>query len=196
VSELHFRLLGAAIVILFTLARRGKKQRWRSTHADAPVRRVDRGEKLLLAATLYIGRGIAALWLLTPWLDRFSLGAAAPVRLVGVGLALLGIVLLAWVHKTLGDNWSPSLEIRRGHELVERGPYALVRHPMYTAIGCALLGYAILSGNALVLFASPVPFAILVVSRLSSEEALLRERFGDDYLAYARRTKRLLPFVF
>jgi len=194
-GEIGWRITCAAIIVIFRVVRRRYRARWRSTHADAAVRRIDTKEKVLLGLTTLIGMGLCLLWLVTPWLDRAALGLPAAARVAGAVISAGGILLLAWVHRTLGDNWSPSLEVRRGHELVDRGPYALVRHPMYTAIGAVILGYGLTSSNAIVLFVSPIPFFTLVAVRMVTEERLLLEQFGETYRAYMRRTKRLVPFV-
>jgi protein-S-isoprenylcysteine O-methyltransferase Ste14 len=84
--------------------------------------------------------------------------------------------------------------VKEGHELVQKGPYAIVRHPIYTGFLLAIFGTTLTLGT----FASYVGFvagAIALVTRIGLEERLMREQFGDSHDAYRRRTKKLIPFV-
>jgi protein-S-isoprenylcysteine O-methyltransferase Ste14 len=116
---------------------------------------------------------------------------------------VLGAILFAaamWVfrrtHKELGRNWSISLEIREKHELISSGPYALVRHPMYTSFLLMALGQAFLIANWVVGVAGLVGFAILFFLRVDKEERMMLEIFGPRYSAYMERTKRLIPYLY
>lgn len=112
----------------------------------------------------------------------------------GIVLCLLGMAFAVWARIHLGRNWGQPMSLREGHELVTSGPYALVRHPIYTGVSAALLGTA-LAQNVL-WFA---PFAILWAYYLVSafyEEKLMLRQFPDQYPEYKKRTKMLIPFVF
>ena len=86
------------------------------------------------------------------------------------------------------------MSLRQGHELVTSGPYALVRHPIYTGIMLAMIGAAVtLSFLWLILFT--LYFAYFIVSARTEEKMMLAQ-FPDTYPAYRRRTKMLIPFVF
>lgn len=115
---------------------------------------------------------------------------------VAVGLALMGIgaALRYWSVLTLGRFFTVTVvEVGADHELVDRGPYALLRHPSYTGMLIVYLGIGIaldswLGAAAAVLV--PVP---AVVYRITHEERLLREQLGASYVSYEGRTKRLVP---
>jgi len=116
---------------------------------------------------------------------------------------VLGTILFTsamWVfrrtHKELGRNWSISLEIREKHELISSGPYALVRHPMYTSFLLMALGQAFLIANWVVGLAGLVGFAILFFLRVNKEERMMLEIFGTRYRDYMERTKRLIPYLY
>lgn len=116
---------------------------------------------------------------------------------------VLGAILFAgaiWVfrrtHKELGRNWSISLEIREKHELISTGPYALIRHPMYTSFLLMALGQAFLIANWVVGLAGLVGFAILFFLRVDKEERMMLEIFGTRYRDYMERTKRLIPYLY
>ena len=117
-------------------------------------------------------------------------------RLGGSLLALAALGLFWWSHAALGSNWSIGLAVRDRHTLVERGPYRLVRHPMYLAMLLFELGLGLLASDAALLLLAPAPFVMLVLRRLPREEALMREHLGAAYAAYAARTKRLVPWLF
>ena len=116
------------------------------------------------------------------------------IRALGCGLALAGAVLACWARKTLGDNWSVAVQLKAGHELVERGPYRWMRHPIYSGRLHAFLGTAVLIGEGRGLAA----LAIVFVSfwfKLRLEERWLGEQFGPAYAGYRARVKALVPGV-
>ncbi|WP_455874534.1 protein-S-isoprenylcysteine O-methyltransferase [Rhizobium yanglingense] len=115
----------------------------------------------------------------------------------------VGVVLFAaamWVfrrtHKELGRNWSITLEIRDQHQLICSGPYAFVRHPMYTSFLLMGLGQAFLLSNWIVGLAGLIGFAILFFLRVDKEERMMLEIFGAQYRAYMDRTKRIIPYLY
>jgi protein-S-isoprenylcysteine O-methyltransferase Ste14 len=112
--------------------------------------------------------------------------AAAAFTAIGIGFAI-------WARVYLGRNWSPRPAVKEHHELVTTGPYAYVRHPIYTGIMLATLGTALLGTVfAIVMF---VVISITFAWRLNKEEKLMLELFPRHYPAYQKRTKRLVPFV-
>ncbi|TCT07271.1 protein-S-isoprenylcysteine O-methyltransferase Ste14 [Tepidamorphus gemmatus] len=114
----------------------------------------------------------------------------------GVAVFALSLWLFRRTHKDLGRNWSVSLEVRDGHRLVTEGVYRHVRHPMYTAFFLWAVAQALLLQNWIAGPAGLVGFGTLFVFRVFREEAMMLETFGEEYRAYARRTKRLVPWVF
>ncbi|MGA2285812.1 MAG: isoprenylcysteine carboxylmethyltransferase family protein [Dehalococcoidia bacterium] len=106
-----------------------------------------------------------------------------------------GFVLAVWARTVLGGNWSSRTVFKEGHELIERGPYRYVRHPMYSGMLLALAGLAIWVAHVgiIVIFAVCV---LGVLARAQQEEALLSRHFPMAYREYKRRTKALIPFVF
>jgi len=112
----------------------------------------------------------------------------------GVFLTACGMLFTVWGRLRLGRNWSGTVTIKQGHELVTRGPYAIVRHPIYTGLLLAMLGSAIALGEwrgVLALALATTAFWI----KLRVEERWMREQFGEAYAAYARRVAALIPFV-
>lgn len=126
------------------------------------------------------------------WVARLSLPLPAWLRVAGAALALASLAYLALVHRALGLHWSASLRLRDGHRLVTEGPYARVRHPMYTAIFGYMTGLSLAASNWAVLLPRAVQAARLY-ARIPAEERMLAEEFGEEYGAYAARSGRLLP---
>lgn len=96
-------------------------------------------------------------------------------------------------HADLGRNWSPGLEVRDGHQLVAKGIYARIRHPMYAAIWISALAQPLLIHNWIAGFLVVPAFAVMWFLRVPNEEALMRGRFGDAWDEYCTRTGRLFP---
>lgn len=136
-----------------------------------------------------------ALYLIYPdWMIQFALSFPIWLRWVGIGLSIVSLPLLAWAQHTLGVEYSRILRLRTGQRLITAGPYRLVRHPMYTAGSLFMLGLAVESANWLV--APPIIAGIfLLCARAGKEEAMMVERFGDEYRAYTKRTGRFLPHL-
>lgn len=122
-----------------------------------------------------------------------SVPAHPIIALSGVVLCALGIALAIWARWHLGRNWSAVPTLKAGHELVTTGPYAHVRHPIYTGILTALLGSALTLGvGALIAF---VGCCIVFLWRVQVEERLMQQQFPHAYPAYRARTKALIPFI-
>ncbi|TNE44311.1 MAG: isoprenylcysteine carboxylmethyltransferase family protein [Deltaproteobacteria bacterium] len=128
------------------------------------------------------------------WLMRWQQSGHLVLHIVGLSFGILGLLLLFWTHWTLGKHWTPALQLRTEHSLVTTGPYRWVRHPMYTSLIVFFSGVALLSGHPLVQTPAAV-FVLFFVTRIPSEEAMLKRRFGEDYEAYAQRSSALVPFV-
>jgi protein-S-isoprenylcysteine O-methyltransferase Ste14 len=126
-------------------------------------------------AVLLIPHTAAALWL-------------------AVILCLAGLAVALWARFTLAGNWSGMVTLKEGHELVVRGPYRYVRHPIYSGILLLLLGTAVAVGRVRGFVAVLAMLAGFWI-KLRQEEALLSGHFPDSYPAYRARVKALIPFV-
>jgi protein-S-isoprenylcysteine O-methyltransferase Ste14 len=138
-------------------------------------------------------------WLL---LDRRIPGVLAnrfvpvsqPIIYTGLALTVLGLALALWGRFYLGGNWSAQVELKRDHQLIRTGPYAIVRHPIYSGFMLAALGTAFVYGQLHELLAFVlISIAWTYKSRL--EEAFLMEQFGAEYDQYRKQVKGLIPFV-
>ena len=177
-----FCFLGYELV----LRRRGDAEAatWRTSNGD-------RGStKLILGAYLVIV-------VLNVALSASPTGSVtAEWRWAGVAVLGVGLAIRAWAMTTLGRSYTRTLRTVSQHEVVERGPYRLVRHPGYSGSLLVWTGYAIGVGSWIAAAFTAALLLIVYLWRIYAEEALLRAAFGQRYADYMRRTKRLLPFLF
>jgi protein-S-isoprenylcysteine O-methyltransferase Ste14 len=112
----------------------------------------------------------------------------------GVVLCIAGLAFCVWARLTLGRNWSSVVTFKDWHELITRGPYAIVRHPIYTGILIMIIATVTVYGHMAGIVALPFVFWGLWI-KLRYEERLMLEKFPEEYAAYQRRVKRLIPFI-
>ena len=113
---------------------------------------------------------------------------------LGVAVTMAGLLFAVWAREHLGRNWSRSVTIKQGHELINTGPYAVVRHPIYTGVLTGLLGTAVALSQVRG-FIAFVLFFLAFWMKLRMEEQWMRSQFGEAYAAYARETAALVPFL-
>ena len=113
----------------------------------------------------------------------------------GTALVALGLAFSVWARILLGRNWSGTVTVKQEHELIRSGPYAHVRHPIYTGLLFALIGSAIVRGEWRGVLAVLIAFAALW-RKLRLEERWMIETFGDEYRRYREHTAALIPFLF
>jgi protein-S-isoprenylcysteine O-methyltransferase Ste14 len=143
---------------------------------------------LVIGFALLLNPGTHALsWQITPQIAILSI--------VGLVLDLIGVGFAIWARWTLGTNWSGVvMTIQQGHELVQTGPYAIVRHPIYAGLLLAMAGTALTIGT-LSCYLGLAAGVVALMIRVSIEENLMREQFDETHEAYRQRTKKLIPFV-
>ena len=118
------------------------------------------------------------------------------LALEGAGLAvtLLGAVFAIWARVTLGRNWSSVPQVKEQHEPVVKGPYRIVRHPIYTGLILAVAGTALAQNRGIWLF-----MVVLILAsywlKIRVEERLMMETFPEEYPEYRRRVKALIPGI-
>ena len=115
--------------------------------------------------------------------------------ITGGTICVGGVAFAIWARKTLGDNWSGDVTLKKEHELVQSGPYRFVRHPIYTGFEIGLLGVAITVGQLKGLVGLSLAFACHYY-KTTMEEKIMYQQFGHKYAIYAKQVKRLVPFVF
>ena len=116
--------------------------------------------------------------------------------IAGVVLFAAGLLLRWWAIITLGRFFTVDVTIQKDHELVERGPFRIVRHPSYTGVLLAFVGFALSLRNWAALLVILLPIGAAFIRRMNVEEDALSRALGPRYAEYMKRTKRLVPFVY
>ena len=150
----------------------------------------------LLAVWLVILVSVAAGILVTKYWPAAALPNTRKFAFAGVVLFVVGLFLRWWAIITLGRFFTVDVTIEKDHEVVERGPFRMVRHPSYTGVLLAFAGFALSLGNWAALLVILLPITAAFVHRMNVEEDALSRALGLRYTGYMRRTKRLVPFVY
>jgi protein-S-isoprenylcysteine O-methyltransferase Ste14 len=190
---LFWILLGAVLVMRFYFIFRVGTANEKVLPDQKAIEREGRGLfAFRLASWLAMMAVLASYALNLSWLDRFHIVFPDWLRWAGFGLGLISILFWTWTQLALGKDWSPQLQLRDNHHLVTTGPYAHIRHPMYTAItGCGV-GLALV-GASWIFVALVMLVVVGLALRIPQEEKMLINEFGDEYQAYRLRTGSLLP---
>lgn len=154
----------------------------------------DRGSLKILHVAIW-GSILAAVWLSRAGIGRFDELLRAPLFRIGCALMLAGMAFRWWAVRVLDRYFTVDVAIHEDHALVRSGPYRWLRHPSYTGSLATFYGFALALGSlwSLLLVVGVVTAAFLW--RIRVEERALVSAFPRDYPAYARETKRLIPFV-
>jgi protein-S-isoprenylcysteine O-methyltransferase Ste14 len=156
-------------------------------------RRVTSQEKTLLFL-LWGGMFVLPIiYAATNWLDFANYSLPEWAGWLGI-VMITGAVIVFWrAHADLGLNWSPTLEIREKHELITRGIYGVIRHPMYASQILWSVAQILLLQNWIAGFASLAVFIPFYFMRVKAEEQLMLEQFGDQYRSYMQKVGAVFP---
>ena len=167
-------------------------------HRSRKVRTVrsckDRREVILLAL-VWVGFFVPLIWVFSRAFSFAEYPLRLPALIAGAVCLAAGLWLFHRSHADLGKYWSITLEVREGHELITQGVYGRVRHPMYSALFLYSIGQLLALPNCVAGPSYLVSFGILFALRISAEERMMLDAFGDQYVAYMARTKRLVPGI-
>jgi protein-S-isoprenylcysteine O-methyltransferase Ste14 len=184
--ESFFPVVWIAFLLYWQIKATDTKTTQRLEHAASRILRV---LTFLIVIVLLSTTRIPLRWLyLQLWpvgLWPFWLGAAVTIA---------GLLFAVWAREHLGRNWSRSVTIKQGHELITTGPYAVVRHPIYTGILTGFLGMAIAISQVRGFIVFVLIFLVFWV-KLRMEEEWMRSQFGERYATYARQTAALVPYL-
>lgn len=161
----------------------------RTVYRETQIRRLRYWVLLVVACLLLIyGRKLpyALSFRIIPHATAIAWAAAA--------FCVVGLALAVWARVTLGRNWSGVVTLKEGHELVERGPYRFVRHPIYTGILTMFFATALARGHLSGFVGTVLMFASFWI-KLRDEEKLMLQQFPEQYRTYQQRVKRIIPFV-
>lgn len=166
-----------------------------SRHVKVNARRESLVSRLLHIGPLVIA--ILLLWVPSmpfAFLDEPILTWTVSLFWIGAALTAAGLLFTVWARVHLGTNWSGTVTIKKGHELITSGPYAFVRHPIYTGLLLAFAGSALARDE----LRGALAFVLVLWSlwrKLRNEERWMLEQFGEAYSTYSRRVAALIPFV-
>jgi protein-S-isoprenylcysteine O-methyltransferase Ste14 len=153
--------------------------------------RSDRGSRLVIWVGIFVAIFLS---------DYFATHNITPIPdiffYVGIVLMLSGIVFRQWAIWVLGRFFSTRVRIVSDHRIVMEGPYRFLRHPSYTGMLMILLGLGLASRTWLGTIIILALFSLVIGYRMNVEENALKAEFGEEYLKYARKTKRLIPLLF
>ena len=174
--------LWLALLVVWLVAAAGSKR---------TVQRQRGSSRLLHVGLMFLG--IVLVFNLYHWFDGGWLATQIvphqdPYVLGGFILTVCGILFAVWARMILGSNWSGSVTLKENHELVRRGPYRIVRHPIYTGLLLALFGTAFVYG-AVRGFAGLLICGLAFWIKSRTEEQLMVQQFGDQYLQYRREVR-------
>jgi len=150
-------------------------------------------EKILLGFLFLADFLIPILYAATSWLHFADYSLPAWAGWLGVAVLAASLILFWRAHADLGLNWSPSLEIREKHELITRGIYSIIRHPMYASQWLWVIAQPLLLQNWIAGWANFIFFIFFYSLRVKAEEKLMLEQFGDRYRSYMQTVGAVFP---
>lgn len=145
----------------------------------------------LIIAILLLGPGD---WYGHSWLRERFVKHSNFVGTIGLSISIIGAIIACTSRYILGKNWSLSVQRKANHQLIQRGIYKIVRHPIYTGLLLLFIGNAIIVGDYRAIIAVLIVFVSLW-QKLKKEEKLLSETFGTKYTEYKNQTKALIPYL-
>jgi protein-S-isoprenylcysteine O-methyltransferase Ste14 len=166
-----------------------------SLSASAPKRVQDPGARLLYRAEMFLAFGLLGIPRLgVGWLGARIVPRTEALFDVGAAILIIGLGFMVWARLQLGKHWSGHVTLKAGHRLIRTGPYAIVRHPIYTGLLLAALGTAVAVDE----WRGVLAILIIVeahIRKLRLEERWLSEEFAGEYEQYRREVKALIPGV-
>jgi protein-S-isoprenylcysteine O-methyltransferase Ste14 len=188
--ELFFPVLWIAFLLYWQIIKGASTKAKTTQRIEPAASRILRAVVVLIVIVLLSTTRIPLRWLyLQLWpsgIWPFWIGAAVTIG---------GLLFAVWAREHLGSNWSRAVTIKQGHELITSGPYAVVRHPIYTGILAGFLGTAIALSQVRGFLGFVLVFLVFW-AKFRMEEEWMRSQFGETYANYAQQTAALVPYLF
>jgi protein-S-isoprenylcysteine O-methyltransferase Ste14 len=130
-----------------------------------------------------------------PFLNKPVLLQQKYFKIAGLILCVIGLLFSVWARIILGKNWSGRIAIKQEHELIQNGPYAYSRNPIYTGFLMAFTGCAMTEG-LLKGYISLLFITVGIFLKIIKEEKYMHEVFSGRFDIYKKKVKKLLPFIY
>ncbi|WP_415324797.1 methyltransferase family protein [Chryseobacterium sp. MMS23-Vi53] len=130
------------------------------------------------------------------YITKFPITDEVWIFYLGEFFILVGIILRFIIIRSLGKYFTVDVTIREDHQIKKEGFYKYLRHPSYAFSLLTSLGLGLYLNNWLSLVLAFIPPLIAFSYRIKVEEKALIEQFGEEYLEYRRKTKKLIPFIY
>jgi protein-S-isoprenylcysteine O-methyltransferase Ste14 len=198
-EELLFRLvfwLQLAIIFLFNRVLPALHARKKGERILPDAEAIKNEGRFLFALRFIVGLPLAVYIVCysidPPFMVHLRVGIPSWLRWSGALVATIGVAFWVYSQAVLDRNWSPQLQIQDGHELMKKGPYAVMRHPLYTGMIVWVLGLALFTANVgFMVFA--FLSVVLLAARVPREEKMMKDRFGEEYRVYQAETGGFVP---
>ena len=187
-TAIYFATLIIEMIIRAPLNRKRKQE-------AMSERRVTNQEVFILILLFLGGFVTPLIYALTNWLDFANYTLPAWAGWLGVLILAVGLFIFGRAHADLGLNWSPSLEIREKHELITRGIYGVIRHPMYASQWLVAIAQPLLLQNWIAGFLNLIAFIPFYFLRVKAEEQMMLDSFGTQYQEYMNKTGGVVPKI-
>jgi protein-S-isoprenylcysteine O-methyltransferase Ste14 len=158
-----------------------------SKRREFPWQRLEHVIPMLIGFLLIYNHNFAWSWLAERIVPQNSFVAAT-----GLALTASGLIFAVWARIALGSNWSGTVTIKTGHNLIRRGPYRWIRHPIYTGLLGSMMGTVMLQGEVRAFLG----FALVLLAlyrKAKREERFLSEEFGEGFVEHTKHTGMFLP---
>lgn len=155
---------------------------------------VDANSLRMIWTTIFLS--VTAAVMVSQRFYSFTITSNATLNYIGLGIIIVGVIFRLLVIRSMGKLFTVDVTIRSGHHLKTDGFFGIVRHPSYFASLISFIGLGIALNNWLSLLIIFVMIWLAFIRRIQIEEKVLIAQFGDVYIEYSKRTKRLIPFIY
>jgi protein-S-isoprenylcysteine O-methyltransferase len=183
-----------SLIAVYLVSERFLRQGTAATNLEAP--QIDQGCTRAIGEALGVN---AAGLIVAPFLNRLLVASLPQRRLLfrtGVSAMIGGILLRSWANRVLGGAYTRMLRVVEGQQVIQAGPYRVVRHLGYLGTLLVWLGAALALANGITLTIAGATLLRAYILRMDAEEQMLLDAFGEGYRGYARQTKRLVPHIY
>jgi protein-S-isoprenylcysteine O-methyltransferase Ste14 len=195
-KDLSFKIALIIIYTAFTIIRINFGRLSRKTNKEVE-RRINQIDQILLG--IFITYEVITFILIIAYpssTDWATFEMPLWLSIIGVIIGVMSLFLFVWVHLSLGKFFTYKIQIVKNQELIRKGPYKYVRHPMYSAFILLHISVILITYNWFIASTWSFGLFVVLIFRIKKEEELLLEKFGERYSAYMKETGRFLPRIF